>query len=65
MIRPVILAGWALVALLVVACELVSLLTHRRYAGFSSLLERASSGRIGLVLCFVGWMWVGWHFFAR
>lgn len=65
MTRSAILAGWALIGLLLVSCEVTSLATHRRYAGLSTLLERATASRLGLVLSFVSWMWVGWHFFAR
>ncbi len=65
MTRADILVGWVIVGLMLVACEVISLATHRRYAGLRSLLERATSSRLGIVLFFLVWMWVGWHFFAR
>ncbi|HVA73599.1 MAG TPA: hypothetical protein VNF71_03450 [Acidimicrobiales bacterium] len=66
MTRTAVLAVWAVVAALFAACELVSIATHRRYTGVQGFLDRiggASNRR--LVVLFVGWMWVGWHFFAR
>lgn len=66
MTRLAFLAAWALVAALFAACELVSVVTHRRYSGAQGLLDRLGGGsNRRLLLLFVGWMWVGWHFFAR
>jgi hypothetical protein len=31
----------------------------------AALLRRWSDGRLRLAAFFLGWMWVGWHFFAR
>lgn len=65
MTRQIVLGIWALVAVLLLACEALSMSTHRRVAGVGDLLRRLSAGRGRLVAVFVGWMWVGWHFFAR
>jgi hypothetical protein len=65
MTRAIILGGWVLVGLLLVTCEVLSIATHRGYAGIAWVLERATSSRLGLILFFLGWMWLGWHFFAR
>lgn len=61
----VVLLGWAIVAALVVGCELLSALTGRRFAGLAELLERLTARTGWLVAVFVGWMWLGWHLFAR
>jgi hypothetical protein len=66
MTRTIYLAAWALVAALFIGCELLSVLTRREYLGTQGLLDRVagrSNWRLGIL--FVGWMWVGWHFFAR
>lgn len=65
MTRSMILAAWALGAVLLVGCEVLSLATRRRYVGLAALLRRWTDGRLRLVVFFLGWMWLGWHFFAR
>jgi hypothetical protein len=63
--RTVVLSAWVFAALLLVGCEVLSAATDRRYAGMLSVLERLAASRLRFVLLFVGWMWLGWHFFAR
>jgi hypothetical protein len=65
MTRSLILAAWALGALLLVGCEVLSVATRRRSIGLVALLRRWSDDRLRLAAFFIGWMWVGWHFFAR
>jgi hypothetical protein len=65
MTRTLILAAWALGALLVIGCEILSVATKRRSIGLAALLRRWCDGRLRLAAFFLGWMWVGWHFFAR
>ena len=65
MTRSLILAAWALGVLLLVSCEVLSVVTKRRYIGFAALLRRWTDGRLRLAAFFIGWMWLGWHFFAR
>ncbi|HTX00280.1 MAG TPA: DUF6186 family protein [Acidimicrobiales bacterium] len=65
MTRTIALALWGVLAGLVVLCELLSLATRRRLAGFlaaASFLSTAPASRLVLLL---GWMWLGWHLFAR
>jgi hypothetical protein len=65
MTRTLVLSTWALGAALLVGCELLSVVTKRRYIGFVALVRRWTTGRLRLIAFFLGWMWVGWHFFAR
>ena len=65
MTRDAILAGWAFLALLLVGCEVLSLSSRRRFTGLQGLLDRLTRGNVAYVALFVGWMWLGWHFFAR
>lgn len=65
MTRTVLLAAWAFVALLFVTAEALSMVSRRRYVGFASLLDGATRTTLRVLLVFVGWMWIGWHFFAR
>ena len=64
MTRAVVLATWAVLAAGLVACEVLALL-GRAVAGSSAVLGAMSAAPVRRVLLFVGWMWVGWHFFAR
>ncbi|MHB1584628.1 MAG: hypothetical protein ACYCU7_10705 [Acidimicrobiales bacterium] len=65
MSRQVLLGCWAAIAVGVVACEVAARATGgrvRRLVGLMATLTRRD--RV-LAAAFVGWMWVGWHFFAR
>ena len=65
MIRTLVLVGWAIVAAGFVFCEVISLADPARVAGLGEVLRRLSGSRWRLVIVFPGWMWLGWHFFAR
>jgi hypothetical protein len=64
MTRDLFLAAWLCVALLFLLAELLAFMTDRA-AGFREILQRLVSGNWRLVFVFLGWMWMGWHFFAR
>ncbi|HXW38910.1 MAG TPA: hypothetical protein VEJ44_04385 [Acidimicrobiales bacterium] len=65
MTRDAVLGLWAVVAVVLMACELAALLRRDGTAGVRELLAVLTDGRVRFVLFFVGWMWLGWHFFAR
>jgi Family of unknown function (DUF6186) len=65
MTRPLFLALWALGALLLVGAELAARVSHGRWARLSELLDRMTDRTVSFVALFVGWMFVGWHLFAR
>jgi len=65
MTRVVCLAVWAAIGASLVGCELFAVLTRGRTAGAGRVLKTMTNGRIQTLLLFVGWMWLGWHFFAR
>lgn len=65
MTRSDALAVWSFLALALVAAEALAHLGRRRVRGFASLatpLLARTPSRLALLL---GWMWLGWHFFAR
>lgn len=64
MTRDVVLGAWACVALMFIGSEVLAVVSDRT-AGFRELLQRAVSSNWRIVLAFIGWMWIGWHFFAR
>jgi hypothetical protein len=63
--REAVLWVWAVVVAGLVLCEPLSLATRRRTASIGTLLAVLGASRLRLVAVFVGWMWVGWHLFAR
>jgi hypothetical protein len=65
MTRQVVLWLWALSAALLVGCEVVSVVSARRFAGARKVLDLLSATTGRLLVVFLGWMWLGWHFFAR
>jgi hypothetical protein len=65
MTRLALLAVWAAIAASVVACELLSVANRRRTAGLDRFLRLVGAGRWRTFPLFLGWMWLGWHFFAR
>ena len=58
-------AVWAALAALLVAAVVLSVLPGTGVARVSDLVRRAQSSPVLFVAVLLGWMWVGWHFFAR
>lgn len=65
MTRAIDLGIWAFVALLLVGCQVVAVLSRYRFGGFSRLMDKLTRTTPRMLVIFVGWMWLGWHFFAR
>jgi hypothetical protein len=65
MIRTICYGIWAVIALMVVWCEVISIYSSRRIPGFVRMLETLAARPYRTAVLFVGWMWIGWHFFAR
>ena len=65
MTRALVLTGWVLVVMLVVATEVVSRRSHGRYGSLTAVRDRILRPLPVFVIAFVGWLWLGWHFFAR
>lgn len=62
--RDTSLAVWSFSVLLFVLAEAVSRIGNGR-AGARRFLRRLAAPVVSEVLLFVGWMWLGWHLFAR
>lgn len=64
MTRTVTIAGYVVLAAMMIACEAVA-----RRKGRIATLERAVTALAGWrparFLLLAGWLWVGWHVFAR
>jgi hypothetical protein len=55
---------WIALALIAVGLEAVAMATHR-LAGFGAALSRLARPTAGRLAVALGWMWLGWHVFAR
>jgi hypothetical protein len=56
---------WALLGALTVAMLVASSLSDERFPTLGSTVRRVTASRIGQGLLILGWMWLGWHAFAR
>ncbi len=56
---------WGLLGLAVLAGLVSAVVFRGRFPGPGSLVTRITATRTGRVLLVVGWMWLGWHLFAR
>ena len=58
-------ALWAALAAAVAAVVAASHLSRPRIERLSVVLRHIEANRAGYVAVLLGWMWLGWHFFAR
>lgn len=65
MIRTMCFAIWAFSAFLLLGCEMLSIYSRGKVPGGARVLEILSSKPYRVGVLFVGWMWLGWHLFAR
>lgn len=63
--RAIVIVGWAVLAAALVGCGLLPYLARRRVATLFELARRLTRRRLGFAAAFVGWLWIGWHFFVR
>lgn len=59
------LLGWAVLGLAVAIALAVSMLPNGRVPGPGALFKRISANMPGRIVLVLGWMWLGWHLFAR
>jgi hypothetical protein len=59
------MAVWGLVGFGVVICLLVTALSKERIPTLGATVGRITASRAGRVVLVIGWMWLGWHAFAR
>ncbi len=58
-------AVWALLALAAVALAVAAHLPRSRIETVLGLIRRIEAHPAGALAVLLGWMWLGWHFFAR
>jgi hypothetical protein len=59
------LAVWALVGIGVVTCLVGTTLAKERIPTLGATVRRITASPVGRVVMAIGWMWLGWHAFAR
>jgi hypothetical protein len=63
--RDVSFLVWALLGVAVSAWLLATWRSGERFPTLGAVVARARANRIGRMLLVLGWMWLGWHAFAR
>jgi hypothetical protein len=58
-------AVWALVGIGVVTCLVATALAGDPIPTLGATVRRITASRVGRVVIVLGWMWLGWHAFAR
>jgi hypothetical protein len=56
---------WACLGAALFICIALSQLSPERLPTLGSIVSRIQSHKVGRALLALGWMWLGWHAFAR
>jgi Family of unknown function (DUF6186) len=56
---------WTLLGSLVLAWLLLTFISNGRFQTLGAAVTRLEANRVARILLVVGWMWLGWHAFAR
>ena len=65
MTRAAFVSIWILLTVALVACQALALGRRGWVAGLGELRHRLTRSRLVTGALLIGWMWTGWHFFAR
>ena len=63
--RPVTIIGFAAVIAALVALEIIGRRRTTRVPSLGEWLGYLMRARAGRALILLGWLWLGWHYFAR
>ncbi|MGA8295516.1 MAG: DUF6186 family protein [Acidimicrobiales bacterium] len=64
-VREVTIAIWVVLAAIAIGLEVLAHTTHRPVAPAGTVARLATRTVVGRIVVSVGWMWLGWHVFAR
>ncbi|HXQ43466.1 MAG TPA: DUF6186 family protein [Acidimicrobiales bacterium] len=56
---------WALLGAALAASQIAASASGGRFPGLGTLARRVTARPAGRILLVLGWMWLGWHAFAR
>lgn len=65
MTRFTVLAVWITLATALCILQILAMVRWARISGLRNLGIRLTRSRIASAALLLGWMWTGWHFFAR
>ncbi|HEY5252260.1 MAG TPA: DUF6186 family protein [Acidimicrobiales bacterium] len=63
--RGASLIVWAVLGTTLLVGQMAAVMTGGRLPGLGRLVRRVSASRSSRGLVILGWMWLGWHAFAR
>jgi hypothetical protein len=63
--RHATLVVWAVLGAGVVGAEIVAALSGGRFPRVGTLVTKVTVSPVGRGILVLGWMWLGWHAFAR
>jgi hypothetical protein len=63
--RQATFAVWIGLAAVLVVCEVAVLASRGRLPRVGELVTAATAHRAARAILLLGWMWLGWHAFAR
>lgn len=63
--RAISFVVWGVIGVLLIGCQLLAVRTKGRFPTAGTLVRVGVRGRVGRTVLVVGWMWLGWHAFAR
>jgi len=63
--RAVVVTVWIAIGVGLLVCLSTVLLARGRLPGPGAAARAVTGGRVRLVVVMLGWMWLGWHAFAR
>jgi hypothetical protein len=63
--RALTFVVWGCLGAVLVGCALMASSAKERWPDAGALWRALSGGTLRRTLVIVGWMWLGWHVFAR
>jgi hypothetical protein len=56
---------WGVLAAMLVGCQVMALVSRGRLPTMGALFRVITTGPLRRSVVLLGWMWLGWHAFAR
>ncbi len=63
--RHITLVVWTVLGVVVVLGQLAAVMSRGRFPGLGRSVAAVAGHRGGRAVLVLGWMWLGWHAFAR
>jgi hypothetical protein len=63
--RDVTFGGWGVLVVLAAGCQWWAAHSSGEFPVAGDAIAAATHSRVGRTVVLLGWMWLGWHAFAR